>query len=604
MICFESTAVNDHHPRATDGMRGNDSPLERRLAAMVRHVALSADLVLINGRVLTMDARDSVAHAVAVRDGRIVAVGSTADIEPLAGTAAQVIDLDGRTALPGLTDCHVHLASDSSRAVESVECRDLYEPSIDSVAAILSRLRQWAASTSPGQWIVARGSPLADFRLKEGRLPTKAELDAAAPRHPTYISFGAHVVIANTLALQERGITRDTPSPQGGTVVKDPASGEPTGELRERAQFLVRRKEGVIDPEILAERIAIELEKCSHRGVTSLHDIIISKEEVQAYQILARSARLPVRVQMLIRVIESNFSKHSLLDLGFVHGMGSEWLQIGGIKMSIDGGFTGKNAAFREPIAGDGEHHEGLIRIKQDELDETVDLYHTLGMRICTHAIGDIAMDMILDAYEKALSKRPRRDHRHRVEHLGNWMMTPERVERAKRLGILPIANPPFLFFFGDPVVEMLQRRATEQGFPFRTLWDAGFPLSFGSDAPGYYPVDPLRDLGTAVAHQTLSGQKLTAGEALTMSEALRSQTINAAYTGFQEQRLGSIELGKLADIVVLGDDPLTFAPERFWELPVDTTIAGGKVVHTGAVRTPLSSLTAGAGGSCSCAHQ
>jgi predicted amidohydrolase YtcJ len=284
--------------------------------------------------------------------------------------------------------------------------------------------------------------------------------------------------------------------------------------------------------------------------------------------------------------------------------MGSEWLQIGGIKMSIDGGFTGKNAAFREPIAGDRDHHEGLIRIQQDELDDTVELYHTLGMRICTHAIGDIAMDMILDAYEKALSKRPRQDHRHRVEHLGNWMMTPERVARAKRLGILPIANPPFLFFFGDPMVEMLQRRATEQGFPFRTLWDAGFPLSFGSDAPGYYPVDPLRDLGTAVAHQTLSGQKVTANEALTRQEALRSQTINAAYTSFQEKRLGSIEAGKLADIVVLGDDPLTYAPERFQELPIDITIAGGKVVHTGTVRSPVNAPTGVAGGACSCVHR
>ncbi|MGH8055776.1 MAG: amidohydrolase, partial [Candidatus Entotheonellia bacterium] len=506
-------------------------------------------------------------------------------------------------AMPGLTDCHVHLASDSSRAVESVECRDLYDPSIDSVAAIVSRLRQWASATPPGQWLVARGSPLADFRLQEGRLPTKAELDVAAPRNPVYISFGAHVIIANTLGLQERGVTRDTPSPQGGTVVKDPLTGEPTGELRERAQFLVKRQEGKIDPATLAERIAVELEKCSHRGVTSLHDIVITKEEMQAYQLLARSGRLSVRVQMLIRVIESAFSKQSLLDLGLVHGFGSEWLQIGGIKMSIDGGFTGKNAAFREPLAGDPDHHPGLIRIKQDELDETVELYHTLGMRICTHAIGDIAMDMILDAYEKALTKRPRQDHRHRVEHLGNWMMTPERVARAKRLGILPIANPPFLFFLGDPVVEMLQRRATEQGFPFRTLWDAGFPLSFGSDAPGYYPVDPLRDLGTAVAHQTLSGQKVSAGEALTRQEALRSQTINAAYTGFQEKILGSLEAGKLADMVVLGDDPLTFAPERFQELPIDITIAGGKIVHTGAVRTPAHATAATERTSCSCVH-
>src|SRR5438093_699899 len=209
---------------------------------MAVHHALAADLLLINGRVLTMDAHDAVVQAVAVRDGKIVAVGATAEVEPLAGASTQVIDLDGRTAMPGLTDCHVHLASDSSRSVESVECRDLYDASMDSVEALVARIEQWAVSTPPGQWIVARGSPLADFRLHERRLPTRAELDSATPRNPAYISFGAHVIIANTVALRERGVTHDTPSPQGGTVVKDAVTGEPTGELGERAQFRVKRR--------------------------------------------------------------------------------------------------------------------------------------------------------------------------------------------------------------------------------------------------------------------------------------------------------------------------------------------------------------------------
>ena len=566
---------------------------------------LAADLLLLNGKILTMDARDSVAEAVAIRDGKIVAVGSSRDVEALAGAPSEVVDLDGRYALPGLTDCHVHLASDAARMSDAVECRDLYDPALESAADIATRVREWAQSTPPGQWIVGRGSPLQDFRLREGRLPTRAELDAAAPRNPAYVTFGAHVLIANSLAIKQKGVTRDTPSPQGGTVVKDAATGEPTGEFRERAQFLIKPKGGDVSAEDLAERIAIELDRCSQRGVTGIHDIIIAKEEIQAYQMLARAGRLPVRVQMLIRVIESNFDKKSLLDLGFVHGLGSDWLKIGGIKMSIDGGFTGKNAAFSEPIAEEGgEHHEGLIRIQQDELDETVEHYHNMGMRICVHAIGDVALDMILEAYEKAQAKRPRADHRHRVEHMGNWMMTPERVARARKLGILPMANPPFLYFLGDPIVAMLERRATEQGFPFRTLWDAGFPLSFGSDSPGYFPVDPLRDLGAAISKQTISGSKITPGEALTLAEGLRSQTINAAYTGFQERSLGSIEVGKLADIAVLGDDPFTFGPERFRELPIELTIAGGKVVHRGSAATsptPVRVMSGAAG--CCCIH-
>ena len=566
--------------------------------------ALAPDLLLINGRVLTMDRQNRVAEAIAAKGSTIVAVGATRDLASLAGAATRVIDLDGRTAIPGLADCHVHLASDASRSVDAVECRDLYDGAVSSTAAIVARIKQWADAAPAEQWIIARGSPLADCRLAERRLPTRRELDAAAPRNPVYISFGAHVVIANSRALEASGVTRDTPSPQGGAVMKDSLTGEPTGELRERAQFLVKKKESPVDPEILAERIAVELEKCAHRGVTTIHDIVITKEEVQAYQLLARAGRLPVRVHLLIRVIESNFNKQSLLDLGIVHGLGSDWLTIGGIKMSIDGGFTGRNAAFSEPLAGDTREPHGLIRIDQKELDETVALYHGLGMRICTHAIGDVAMDMILDAYEKALHARPRQDHRHRVEHLGNWMMTPDRVARTRRLGALPIANPPFLFFLGDPIVEMLERRATDGGFPFRTLSNAGFPLSFGSDAPGYYPIDPLRDLGTAVAHQTLSGQRVNAEEGLAIADALRSQTINAAYTGFRERTLGSIEVGKLADIAVLGDDPLTFAPARFHELPVDVTIAGGSVVHTGAVRAAGMRAVPGTHVSCSCVHR
>jgi predicted amidohydrolase YtcJ len=229
-------------------------------------------------------------------------------------------------------------------------------------------------------------------------------------------------------------------------------------------------------------------------------------------------------------------------------------------------------------------------------------------MRICVHAIGDVALDMILEAYEKAQHAYPRTDHRHRVEHMGNWMMDPTRTARAKALGILPVANPPFLYFLGDPLVEMLERRVTEQGFQFRSLWDAGFPLAFGSDAPGYFAVDPLRDLGTAVAHETLSGAKVNGREALTLAEALRSQTINAAYHGFRERELGSLEMGKLADLAVLGDDPRTFAPERFHQLPIHLTVAGGKVVYTGNGSgngtSPLRRVhMAGGGAGCCCIH-
>jgi predicted amidohydrolase YtcJ len=545
---------------------------------MVQPHELAADLILVNGNVLTMDAADRVVEALAIRDGKILAVGSGREIEALAGSRTASIDLRGRTALPGLADVHVHLASDAGQR-GAVEARDFYDPGITSVADIQASIRERAAQTPPGEWIVARGSPMQDLRLDERRFPTREELDAAAPEHPCYISFGAHVVVANSPALQTRGITRDTPSPQGGTVVKDPRTGEPTGVLRERAQFLVKVRESSLDVDGLAENILLELERCAARGVTTIHDIVVGRDELLAYQRLARAERLPVRVRPIIRVIESGFSKESLLDLGLLHGLGSDLLKLGGIKMSIDGGFTGKNAAFSEPLAFEGEANPGLIRILQDELDETVWRYHEMGMRCCVHAIGDVAMDMILDAYDKALARLPRPDHRHRVEHLGNWMMTPARIERAKRLGILPVPNPVFLYFLGSEVLTTLGPERTRDAFPCRTLLDAGFPLAFGSDAPGYYPVDPLRDLGATVSRISVDGARLAPEQAITVREGLRAQTATAAFVGFDERTLGTLEPGKLADIAVLDEDPFTFPPARFRELPIDLTIMGGRVV-------------------------
>jgi len=547
---------------------------------MAQHDVWRPDLILVSGRVLTMDASDTVAEAVAIKDDRILAVGRTDEIETLAGSRTKRIDLKGRAALPGLADVHVHLASDATRKGDAVEARDFYIPTIRSIADIQEEISARTAHVPPGTWLTVLGSPMQDFRLAERRLPTRHELDAAAPDHPTYMTFGAHSTVANTLALKLKGVTRDTPSPQGGTVVMDQETGEPTGLLRERAQYLVKSREAGMPPEALAEAILSELQTCAVRGVTTVHDIVINRDEVRAYQLLERSGRLPVRVQIVPRVIESSFSKESLLDLGILHGFGSDWLRVGGIKMSIDGGFTGKNAAFSEPLALDGEENPGLIRIKQDELDETVWRYHEMGMRCCVHAIGDVALDMVLEAFEKALARLPRQDHRHRVEHLGNWMMTPERIERTRRLGILPIANPSFLHFLGQEILDSLGPERTAGAFPFRTLLDHGFPLAWGSDAPGYWPIDPLRDLGTAVSRSSFRGLELAPEERISMREALRAQTANAAYTGFQEAKLGSLEPGKLADVAVLAEDPFVFPPDRFRELPVDLTITGGRVVH------------------------
>jgi len=536
-----------------------------------------ADLILLNGRIATFDSAGSTAQALAARNGEIVAIGDNASVKGLAASDTEIIDLAGRIAMPGLVDCHVHLASDAA-ADQAVEVRDFYTD-VHSVKDILHRVRQASLSTPPGEWIVGRGCPMQAYRLEERRLPTKDELDEYVPMHPAYVTFGAHVLIANTLALQDKGVTRDTPDPQGGTVVKDPQTGEPTGELLERAQFLVKSRATGRDPEVLAESIHIELEKCLQRGITGIHDIIVSRNEVLAYQTLRAQNRLPLRVDMIIRVIESGFRRESLADLGIISGFGDSMLKIGGIKMSIDGGFTGKNAAFTEKLE-DEPCNRGLIRINQDELDETVDMYHRQGMRICVHAIGDVALDMILSSYAKAQAAFPRTGTRHRVEHMGNWMCTPERLNLAKDNGIIPVPNPSFLHYLTDEIQTTLGQTRLEDAFPFRTLLDTGFPLAFGSDSPGYWAVDILRDAGAAASQTAYNGTPMTPAQRISPTEALRAGTTTAAYLGFAENRLGTLETGKLADIAVLAEDPFTTPPTDWAKLPVDCTIVNGQVAY------------------------
>ena len=246
--------------------------------------------------------------------------------------------------------------------------------------------------------------------------------------------------------------------------------------------------------------------------------------------------------------------------------------------MSIDGGITGHVAKFYEPYVDD-PCHEGLIRIEQDELDETVGLYHKAGHRVCIHAIGDVAMDMALKSLEGALTEHPRNDHRHRIEHLGNWLVNNERLDLIKRTGVLPVPNIPFMHYIRESLLACIGDKRLEESFNIRTMLDAGLQITSGSDGPAYWPLDSLRDLGTAVSRQTWTGKTIGADQAITVDEAIRVFTINAAYNAFEEKIKGSIEVGKIADFAILAEDPHHVEPKRIKDIPVDMTIVDGKVV-------------------------
>jgi predicted amidohydrolase YtcJ len=536
------------------------------------------DLILFNGKIRSFKAVGSTFEALACAGGRIVATGKSEDIRRLAGPDAQEIDLKGRTTIPGLTDTHVHLSEKGTAEMELVDCRDFYTD-VHSISDILERLAKQAAETPKGSWIVAHGSPMQDFRLKDKRFPDKHDLDRAIPDHLVSISFGAHITVGNSKALAAAKITRDTPDPAGGAIHKDPRTGEPTGELHERAQLILKKVAPEFNYLQLKDGIVFALNQCLERGVTTVHDIVRSGEPVRAYQEISREGRMDARVNLLPRVIESNIESKSLIELGLITGFGNEWLRLGGVKMSIDGGITGRNACFYDPYEDD-EHNHGIIRIQQDELNDTVLKCHNAGLRCCVHAIGDRAFDMALDAYESAIQKSPRKDHRHRIEHMGNWLSTPERMQRMVRSGIIAIPNIAIGYYVGDAILDCLGERRLTKAFPFRTLLKNGVIIAGGSDSPGYWPVDPLRDIAACVSRKMRWGDVWVAEERITVAEAFAMHTTTASYVGFEENDKGTLEVGKLADLAVLAEDPFEIQAERIKDLRVEMTIVGGEVKY------------------------
>ncbi|HXF77058.1 MAG TPA: amidohydrolase family protein, partial [Methylomirabilota bacterium] len=306
------------------------------------------NLVLYNGKIRSFVTETSTCEALACAGSRIAAAGDSDAIRRLAGPETEMIDLKGRTAIPGLTDTHVHLSEKGTAEMELVDCRDFYVE-VASISDILQKIANAAASVPKGSWVVAHGSPMQDFRLKDKRFPDKRDLDRAAPDHPVSISFGAHITVANSLALGAAKITRDTPDPAGGHIKRDPQTGEPTGELHERAQLIVKKVAPEFNYLQLKDGIVFALDQCLRRGVTTVHDIVRYAEPVRAYQELYQEGRMHARVSILPRVIESMIESKSLIELGLITGFGNEWLRVGGVKMSIDGGITGRNACFYEP---------------------------------------------------------------------------------------------------------------------------------------------------------------------------------------------------------------------------------------------------------------
>ncbi|MDW8060080.1 MAG: amidohydrolase [Thermomicrobium sp.] len=534
---------------------------------------MHATLVLFGGHVVTAVPGASPATAVAISGNRIVAVGSDVAVRPFVGPTTETIDLRGRTVTPGFNDAHCHPLA-LGLSLREVDART---PPNRSIEDLVERIAERASMQPPGTWIVARGYDQA--HLAERRHPTCDDLDRATTQHPVLLVRACgHIGVANSLALQLAGIGSTTPDPPGGTI--DRASdGTPTGVLRESALHLVRAK--LPEPTVaeLADALRRAGETFLRFGVTSVQEAGIRRaEEFLAYQTLARDGRLPVRASLMILIDDL---LETCRELGLRTGFGDSWLRIGPAKLFLDGSIGGRTARMSRPYLDRGTL--GLWMDDPEAMKRKIVQAHLAGFQCCAHAIGDAAIELLLDAFEEALRRQPRADHRHRIEHCS--ILRPDLIDRIARLGAVPIPGTTFLHDFQEVYLSGLGHERLWYAYALRTFLDRGIVAAASSDTPVCSP-SAMLGIQTMVTRRNAAGHTLWPEECIALEEAIRVYTANGAYASFEEQKKGTLEPGKLADLAVLETDLRSVAPAELGRVSVDCTIVDGRIayVRPGAV--------------------
>lgn len=526
------------------------------------------ELLLVGGQVRTMDAEGSIAQAVAIRDGRIVAVGSDDHARAAVSSVAITIALAGRWVVPGLIDAHTHLEGTALHLASFADC---HVPPHADIPAILGALVVHARHHPERAWVIGQGSFMLREKLREARLPTLAEMDAAVPDRPALIRAGAHISVVNTRGLAAIGVTDDFVPPPGAHIERD-AAGRPTGILIEMYWHLGLPPFSMGETR---EAVAGTAALLSSHGVTSVQDQFPSANGLRAYQQLRREGRFPLRISFTVHC-PTVASLDPFLRLGMESGFGDDHLKLGAVKFFVDGGITGAAGAFYDNYAHE-PGNRGHLKLSRKDTIEMVRRIDEAGLQISTHVVGDLALDTLLDAYEA----NPRSwGKRHRLEHAGHLCMTAERIERIKGMGLIPVVTMPFLSSFGDFLPTYLGERA-RGAFALRRMLDAGLPVAGSSDSLGAQPesLNPWFGMWCSVARRTYGGALLAPEETVTPLEALSTYTTHAAYADFVEGRTGAIAPGMLADLVVLDRDPAGLSADELLTVHPVATILGGEVV-------------------------
>lgn len=549
--------------------------------------AVDADLILYNGKIVTVDSHFSVREAIAVKDGRFVVVGTNQEALREKGVHTRVIDLKGRTVLPGLIDAHVHiLGSALSEYREKL-------PVFDSIVTIQRYIREKAKTTPKGAWIIVpRTLPP---RLKEMRMPTKHDLDVA-PDHPVAFD-GSYVWAANTLALRMSGIDKNTPNPPAGEIVKGP-DGEPNGILRNAAHLL----KGLPKPEEFPESDQLAaIEKMLHlyaeAGLTSVADRAVTPPEAKLFEKLKAQRRLPVRVVLTWR-INSNLPLEQIVkeirESPWTTNYGDDWLKMGSFKVTLDGGQSVGTAYQRMPYGPFGRQlygqtnpdARGMLFVEPEKLLQIFRAARDKGWQLTAHVQGGAAIDLLVDTFEKLDREKPIAPSRSHVMH-GSFMSL-ETIQKMKRLGVMIDAQPAWLHLDGPALSRVFGIQNMRYFFPLRTYIDYGIPVAGGSDHMlghdknlAVNPFNPFLNMWMSITRRTTEGVVIYPEEAITREEALKMYTIWAAYQEFSEKVKGSIEKGKLADFVVIDRDYLRCPVEDIRKIEPLMTVVAGKPVYT-----------------------
>jgi hypothetical protein len=520
------------------------------------------ELILHNANILTMDTRHPRVQAAAIARGRFLAVGSNDEVRALATGRTKEINLEGKTVVPGFIDAHTHPAYAGLRHLRWVDC------DLRSIAAIQAALRDRAAKTAPGEWVV--GFKYDDTKTGDGRRLRREDLDAATSRHPVFVEHrGGHTAYVNSQALERAGIREDTPDPPGGQFDRD--AGRLTGGLRETAKERVAK----LIPFTFTRderRQAVKLisSMMVRSGITSVHDAEADPDDLRSYQDARDSGDLLFRVYCLIQ--------YSFLDrmiaAGVRTGLGDEWVRVGAVKLVCDGSISERTARLSKPYLGRPNDY-GILVTEEKDLYEQARRAHEAGWQIGTHANGDVAIDITLRVYERLHREKPQPDPRFRLEHC--TIVNPSLIERIRALGAIPTPFSTYVYYHGEKMREYGEERL-DRMFAVRSFLDAGIRVTQASDYPPG-PFEPMMALQSSVTRTDTRGNVWGPRQRITVEEALRVGTLHGAYASFEENLKGSIEPGKLADLVVLGRDPLRTPPTELITVPIERTMTGGRWV-------------------------